>query len=84
MWLNCLISNGKELHLPKGIAIDTSNRVYVSDGSNCLTTCEGQFVTLFGQYRHQKNLPSNPQGIAVDHSGVVHACDFHNDLLQLY
>ena len=40
-----------ELFSPYGIAIDSSNMVYVSEGINCrvsVFTTKGQFVTSFG------------------------------------
>ena len=66
-----------ELKEPCGVAIDTRDMVYVSDGNNRVSvfTSGGQFVTLFGKKGEGDGEFVKPVGVAVDSCGVVYVCD---------
>jgi tripartite motif-containing protein 2/3/tripartite motif-containing protein 71 len=67
-----------ELVRPIGVAIDTSDMVYVSEWGNyhvSMFTSEGQFVMMFGRRGEGPGEFEVPRGLAVDSSGVVYVCD---------
>ena len=76
---------GEGLILPWGVAIDFSDRVFVSEwGNHCVSmfTSEGQFVLSIGS---GGNKFSFPLGLAVDSSsGVVYVCDENNNRIQVF
>jgi tripartite motif-containing protein 2/3/tripartite motif-containing protein 71 len=77
----------KKLDRPYGIAIDTSDMVYVSEEGNSrvsVFTSEGQFVTQFGRNGEGPGCFQSPRGLAVDNSGVVYVCDMDNNCVQLF
>ncbi len=70
-----------ELNSARGVAIDSSGRVYVSEFKNhsvSVFTSEGQFVTSFGSEGEGQGQFNYPRGLAVDSSGVVYVCDRYN------
>ena len=74
---------------PLGLALDSSNRVYVSEVDNTsrvsVFTSEGQFVTSFGGgCGTGQGQFSTPMGVVVDSSGVVYVCDGLNNRVQLF
>ena len=76
-----------ELFWPYGVAIDSSNRVYVSEWGNLrisIFTLEGEFVTSFGSKGSGLGQFRYPSGLAVDSSGVVYVCDTGNNRVQLF
>ena len=76
-----------ELYVPYGVAIDTSDRVYISELSNhrvSVFTSEGQFLTSFGKKGAGPGGFRSPTGLAVDSSGVLCVCDYSNDRVQLF
>ena len=59
------------LDSPTGIAVDSSDMVYVSEGDHVSTlTPEGQLVRSFGHGEE-----TAPNGLAVDGCGVVYVCN---------
>ena len=69
------------------MAIDSSNRVYVSELSIhrvSVFTSAGQFVTSFGSVGNGPGQFDYPRGLAVDGSGVVYVCDGWNHRVQLF
>ena len=76
-----------ELKEPWGVAIDSSDRVYVSEWGNhrvSVFTLEGQFVTSFGGEGEGPGQFKCPRGLAVDSSGVVYVCDISNKRVQMF
>jgi tripartite motif-containing protein 2/3/tripartite motif-containing protein 71 len=66
---------GAGLYNPIGVAIDTSDMVYVSEWGNlCVSvfTSEGQFVMTFGMRGKGPGEFEHPYGLSVDNSGVVY------------
>ncbi len=60
------------LNEPRGIAIDSSDRVYVSEWGKhrvSVFTSDGQFVTSFGSEGEGPGQFQFPHGLAVDSSG---------------
>ena len=60
-----------ELDSPVGVAIDASGTVYVSEDGNSrvsVFTSGGHYMTSFGEG------PESPDGLTVDHNGVVYVC----------
>jgi tripartite motif-containing protein 2/3/tripartite motif-containing protein 71 len=77
----------QELYSPVGVAIDTSDMVYVSEGGNhrvSVFTSEGQFVMTFGKWGKGPGEFEHPLGLAVDSNGVVYVCDIANDRVQVF
>lgn len=69
-----------ELYWPEGIAIDAKDVVYIAESNRVsVFTSTGGFVTSFGSHGRQPGQFDFPQGIAVDHSGVVCVCDHDNN-----
>jgi tripartite motif-containing protein 2/3/tripartite motif-containing protein 71 len=76
-----------ELAYPAGVAIDTSDMVYVSEGGNhrvSVFTSEGQFVMAFGRRGVGPGELVHPYGLAVNDSGVVYVCDVDNNRVQVF
>ena len=76
-----------ELKSPIGLAIDSSDRVYVSEWNNdrvSVFTSEGQFLTSFGRKGKGPGQFDSPHGLVVDSSGVVYVCDCSNSRLQVF
>jgi tripartite motif-containing protein 2/3/tripartite motif-containing protein 71 len=76
-----------ELVRPIGVAIDTSEMVYVSGVGNhrvSVFTSEGQFVMTFGRRGEGPGEFLSPRGLAVDTSGVVYVCDKDNNRVQVF
>lgn len=62
-----------ELDRPISIAVDTNDRVYVSEGSNhriSIFVSKGQFVTSFGGRGEKPGEFCSPCGLTRDSSGV--------------
>ncbi len=75
-----------ELSEPHGVAIDSNDRVYISEWGNhrvSVFTPEGQFVTTFGSRGKGPGQFEYPHGLAVDSGGVVYVCDEDNRI-QLF
>ena len=76
-----------ELNWPCGVAIDTSDRVYVSEWNNhrvSVFTSEDQFLTSFGKKGAGPVEFRNPTGLTVDSSGILCVCDYYNDRVQFF
>ena len=72
---------------PVGVAIDTSDVVYVSEHDNhrvSVFTSGGQFVTSFGRRGKGSGQFYYPIGVAVDSNGVVYVCDIDNHRVQIF
>lgn len=72
--------------MPYGIAIDSSNRVYISDWkthSILVYTSKGMYVTSFGGKGREQGQFNLPAGLAVDDSGVLYVCDYGNNRVQI-
>ena len=62
----------KQLHFPRGTAVDANQLVYVCDkGNECVLVFRpsGEFVTSFGRF-------SYPAGIVIDDDGFVYVSDY--------
>ena len=81
-------SGRRQLTFPHGIAIDTNDVVYVSEGliKYCVSvfTSEGQFLTSFGGKGTEPGKLKFPHGLAVDSSGFVYVCDNENHRIQVF
>ena len=70
---------------PSGIAIDSSNRVYVADSNNDRVQKfdnNGTFIKQWGSSGSGNGQFSNPHGIAIDSSGNVYVADSGNKRIQ--
>ena len=72
---------------PVGIAIDSSNNVYVVDGCNRRIqkfTAEGAYLTQWGGYGSNNGQFVYPIGVAVDRSHNIYVTDFGNYRIQKF
>ena len=70
------VGEGK-LFWPCGVAVDSSDNVYVSEFHNhrvSVFTSEAMFLTCFGREGKGAGELHYPRGIEVDDSGVVYVC----------
>ena len=80
------ISNG-EFDEPIGIAVDSSNNVYVVDSYNDRIEKfdgNGNYLTQWGSYGSGNSQFEYPEGIAVDSSGNVYVADSDNDRIEKF
>ena len=67
-------SGDGELHYPTGICIDSTDTVYVAEANNhrvSVFTCEGSFLTSFGNRGDGPGKFMHPRGITVDKNGII-------------
>ena len=72
---------------PSGIAVDSSNNVYVSDldDNNVQKfTSNGTFITTWGSYGTGNGQFISPSGIAVDSSNNVYVVDAGNNRIEIF
>jgi len=70
---------------PKGIAVDTSNNVYVVEPHRVQKfSSDGTFITKWGSYGTGDGQFGGPIGIAVDTSGNVYVVDYDNNNIQKF
>ena len=72
---------------PVGIAIDSSNNLYVADGGNNRIqkfNSAGTFVTKWGTAGTGNGEFNSPQGVSVDSVGTVYVADSGNNRAQLF
>ena len=72
---------------PSGIAVDSSNNVYVVDaGNNRIQkfTSNGTFITTWGSYGTGNGQFISPSGIAVDSSNNVYVVDAGNNRIEIF
>jgi tripartite motif-containing protein 2/3/tripartite motif-containing protein 71 len=71
---------------PVCLAIDTSNRVYVSNESSSISVFspEGHLVAEFGKEGEGPGEFKSVRGLAVDNNGVLYVCDRENNRIQLF
>ena len=76
-----------ELNEPIGIAIDTTDILYVSEWNNCrisIFTREGHFLRSFGSRGEGPGQFKCPSGIIVSNNGVIYISDWNNDRVQVF
>ena len=79
-------ADGKFDH-PKGVAVDSSGYVYVTDDNNNRIQkfdSNGRFITKWGTEGHANGQFKNPKGVAVDSSGYVYVADDNNNRIQKF
>jgi hypothetical protein len=72
---------------PSGIAIDSSNNVYVTDLFNNRIqkfTADGTFITSWGSKGHGVGQFNNPSAIAIDSSGNMDIADWDDNIIQKF
>jgi tripartite motif-containing protein 71 len=71
---------------PLGIAVDSSNNVYVVDGDNYIKKLSSscKFITKWGSGGSGEGQLSLPQGIAVDSLGNVYVSDVGDNCIKIY
>ena len=76
-----------QFSLPVGIAVDTSNNVYVADNQNHRIQkfdSSGTFLTKWGSFGTGDGQFSHPWGIAQDAAGNVYVADSSNHRIQKF
>ena len=87
-WGSYGTSNG-QFEGPSGIAVDSSNNVYVADiGNNNRIekfSSSGNYLTQWGSSGSGNGQFYSPQGIAVDSTGnFIYVADFGNHRIQVF
>lgn len=75
-----------ELRSPFGIAIDSQDSVYITDGNREVKkfTKDGVFITKWGIDANGWNLFSNPSGIDVDDDNNAYVVDYSSNDIQVF
>jgi len=71
---------------PFGIAVDSSDNVYVTDTGNNriqMFASDGAFIRSWGSLGSADGQFNSPCGIEVDSSDSVYGTDFYNDRIQM-
>jgi DNA-binding beta-propeller fold protein YncE len=79
--------DGVEFYRPHGIAIDASNKVYVTDDDTDYVqkfSSSGAFITKWGSYGTGNGLFSSPWGITSDSAGNIYVADSGNNRIQKF
>jgi DNA-binding beta-propeller fold protein YncE len=80
-------TNNGQLEYPEGVAVDSSNNVYVSDANNNRIEKfdgNGTYLTQWGNYGTYNGQFAGPEGIAVDGSNNVYVADEANDRIEKF
>ena len=75
---------GQSLQYPFGIAVDSSDTVYVSETNRgCISvfTAEGEYLTTFGEAEGHFAYPG---GLHIDKNDSLLVCDMHNGRIQIF
>jgi hypothetical protein len=77
-----------EFVLPQGVALDSSDNVYIGEGGNHRIqkfTSEGTFITKWGsEGRGDGQFIADPRGVAVDSSNNVYVSEQGNNRIQKF
>jgi len=78
-------SENGQLDGPEGVAIDSSNNVYVTDVSRIQKfSSNGTFITYWGSYGSGTGQFDGPRGVAIDSSDNVYVVDTRNNRTQVF
>ena len=78
---------GQTLQYPVGIAVDSSDTVYVSERHrDCISvfTAEGEYLTTFGGKGKTEGQFDWPHGLHIDKNDSLLVCDMHNGRIQIF
>ena len=78
---------GQTLENPFGIAVDSSDTVYVGERSRgCISifTAEGEYFTTFGGEGEQEGQFDSPFGLHIDKNDSLLVCDSDNGRIQIF
>ena len=76
-----------QLYYPRGICVDSTNTVYVTDWNHRVSvyTSSGQFIKCLGTKGSGEGELYYPKGVAVDNTtGALYVCDCINDRVVVY
>ena len=71
----------------RGVAMDSSNNIYVTDSGNDRVqkfTSTGTYITQWGSAGSGYGQFLGPYGVAMDRSGNVYVIDYHNYRVQKF
>jgi len=72
---------------PRGIAVDSRGRVYITDTGNkrvLVYDADGKYITQFGQVGMQPGQFDEPVGLALDSQGNIYVADTWNQRIQVF
>ena len=78
---------GQTLQYPFGIAVDSSDTVYVSERNrDCISvfTAEGEYLTTFGGEGKAEGQFDCPFGLHIDKNDSLLVCDSDNGRIQIF
>ena len=78
---------GQTLQYPFGIAVDSSDTVYVSETNRgCISvfTAEGEYLTTFGGEGKAEGQFDYPFGLHINKNDSLLVCDLHNGRIQIF
>jgi hypothetical protein len=84
---NGTLGGGDLFDRPKGVAVDSSDKIYVADSFNDqvqIFNSAGSFLSKFGSFGSGDGQFNLPIGIAVGSNGVIYVADEGNDRIQLF
>ncbi|MCA9344890.1 6-bladed beta-propeller, partial [Candidatus Saccharibacteria bacterium] len=80
-------SDPGQFYYPKGVALDSSDNVYVTDSNNSRIQkfdSNGVFIAEWGSNGTDDGQFSNPTGITIDSQNNVYIADYDNDRVQKF
>jgi len=72
---------------PRGIAVDSKGRVYITDTGNkrvVVYDADGKFITQFGEIGLDPGQFDEPVGLALDSQGNIYVADTWNQRIQVF
>ena len=79
--------NRVSLNHPRGICIDSTDTVYVTNGSHLVSAfnTHGKFLKCFGKLGSGSGELYYPAGLAIDSTTAsIFVCDYDNDRIVVY
>ena len=76
-----------QLNKPYGVALDSSDMIYVADSNNnriCVFSPEGQFLKSFGSEGEAQGQFKQPHMVCVDENDLILVSDCGNNRIQIF
>ena len=80
-------SGDGQFNSPKGVAVDSTGKIYVADMLNYriqVFSSNGTFLFKFGTYGSGDGQFDGPYGVAVDSTGKIYVSDLGNSRIEVF